>query len=41
MLDKILKSNKVMGLVAIATMVIVAYALIYKPWKEEHDATIA
>lgn len=34
MLDKIFKSNKIMGMVAIATFAIVAYVLVYKPWKE-------
>ena len=38
MLDKIAKSNKIMALVAIATLVIVAYVLVYKPWKAEHTA---
>lgn len=38
MLDKIAKSNKIMALVAIATLAIVAYVLVYKPWKEEHQA---
>lgn len=33
MLDRITKSNKIMGLVAIATLAIVAYVLVYKPWK--------
>lgn len=33
MLDKIAKSNKIMALVSIATLAIVAYVLVYKPWK--------
>lgn len=33
MLDKIAKSNKIMALVSIATLVIVAWVLVYKPWK--------
>lgn len=33
MLDKIAKSNKIMALVAIATLAIVAYVLVYKPWQ--------
>lgn len=37
MLDKIAKSNKVMALVSIATLAIVAYVLVYKPWKAEKD----
>lgn len=35
MVDKILKSNRIMGLVALATFAIVAYVLVYKPWKEK------
>lgn len=37
MIDKILKNSKIMGLVAIATFVIVGYVLVYKPWKETHQ----
>lgn len=37
MIDKIVKNNKVMGIVAIATLAIVAYVLVYKPWKAEHQ----
>lgn len=33
MFDKILKNDKIMGIVAIATLAIVAYVLVYKPWK--------
>lgn len=33
MLDKIAKSNKIMAMVSIATLAIVAYVLVYKPWK--------
>lgn len=33
MLDRIAKSNKIMALVSIATLAIVAYVLVYKPWK--------
>ena len=33
MLDRIAKSNKIMALVAIATLAIVAYVLVYQPWK--------
>lgn len=32
-LDKILKNSKLMGVLAIATFAIVAYVLVYKPWK--------
>lgn len=38
MLDKIAKSNKIMALVAIATLAIVAYVLVYKPWKASKNA---
>lgn len=37
MLDKILKSNRIMGMVAIATLAIVAYVLVYKPWKAQQN----
>ena len=37
MLDKIAKSNKIMALVAIATLAIVAYVLVYKPWKAQKE----
>lgn len=33
LLDKIAKSNKIMALVSIATLAIVAWVLVYKPWK--------
>lgn len=39
MLDKIAKSNKIMALVAIATLAIVAYVLVYKPWKAKKEET--
>lgn len=35
MLDKIAKSNKIMALVSIATLAIVAYALVYVPYKRK------
>lgn len=35
--DKIVKNNTIMGLVAIATLVIVAYVLVYQPWKAKKD----
>lgn len=38
MLDKIAKSNKIMALVSIATLVIVAWVLVYKPWKTSQKA---
>lgn len=37
MLDKIGKSNKWMAVIAIATLAIVAYALIYVPKKQKKD----
>lgn len=37
MIDKIVKNNKIMGLVAIATLAIVAYVLLYKPYKENKE----
>ena len=33
MIDKIVKNNKIMGLVSILTLAIVAYVLVYQPWK--------
>lgn len=33
MLDKIAKSNKIMALVSILTLAIVAWVLVYKPYK--------
>ena len=35
--DKIAKNNTIMALVAIATLVIVAYVLVYQPWKAKKD----
>ena len=35
MFEKIGKSNKWMGLIAVLTLAIVAYALIYKPYKAQ------
>ena len=37
MWDKIAKSNKIMALVSIATLVIVAVVLVYKPWKASKE----
>lgn len=37
MLDKIAKSNKIMALVSIATLAIVAFVLVYKPWKAKQE----
>lgn len=37
MLDKIGKSNKWMAVIAIATLAIVAYALVYQPWKAKKE----
>lgn len=36
-LEKIGKSNQIMALVAVATLAIVAYVLVYKPWKAEKE----
>lgn len=36
-MDKILKNNTVMGLIALATFAIVAYVLVYKPWKAKQQ----
>ena len=38
MLDKIAKSNKIMALVSIVTLAIVAFVLVYKPYKAKKDA---
>lgn len=35
MIDKIAKNNKIMALISVATLAIVAFALIYKPWKQQ------
>ena len=32
--DKIVKDNRIMALVSIATLAIVAYGLVYKPYKD-------
>jgi len=40
MIDKITKNSKVMGIVAIATLMIVAYVLVYKPWKASQTETV-
>ncbi len=37
MLDRIAKSNKIMAMVSIATLVIVAVVLVYKPWKASQE----
>lgn len=37
MLEKIAKSNKIMAVIAIATLAIVAYVLVYKPWRASQD----
>lgn len=40
-LDKILKNSNLMGVLAIATFAIVAYVLVYKPWKAtQQPATV-
>lgn len=40
MLDKIVKNNKVMGIVSLATLAIVAIVLVYRPWKAQRDSQI-
>ena len=39
-MDKILKNNTIMGLVAFATFAIVAYVLVYKPYKAKQKQTV-
>ncbi len=41
MIDKIVKNNKLMGIMAILTFAIVAYVLVYKPWKAKKDGQAA
>lgn len=40
-MDKIFKSDKIMGMVSILTLAIVAYVLVYKPWKASQSLTTA
>lgn len=35
--EKIGKSNVIMSMVAVATLAIVAYVLVYKPWKAKQE----
>ncbi len=37
MFDKIAKNNKIMAIVSIATLAIVAFVLVYKPWKAKQE----
>lgn len=37
MWEKIAKNNNIMAAVSIATLVIVAIALVYKPWKAKQQ----
>lgn len=37
-MEKFLKNNIIMGIVALATFAIVAYVLVYKPYKAKKDA---
>ena len=37
MWEKIAKNNKIMALVSIVTLAIVAYVLVYKPWKAKQE----
>ena len=41
MIDKIVKNNKIMALVSIATLAIVAYVLVYKPYKAKKEVAAA
>lgn len=41
MIDKIVKNNKLMGILSIATFAIVAFVLVYQPWKAKKDAQAA
>lgn len=41
MLDKIAKSNKIMALVSILTLALVAWVLVYKPWKAKQQTQTA
>lgn len=36
-MDKFLKNNTIMGVVALATFAIVAWVLVYKPWKAKQQ----
>lgn len=38
MFDKIAKNNKIMAIVSIATLAVVTYVLVYKPWKANQAA---
>ena len=40
-MDKILKNDKIMGMVSLATLAIVAYVLVYKPWKAKKGTYVA
>ena len=37
MWEKIAKNNSIMAAVSIATLAIVAYALVYQPWKAKKE----
>lgn len=39
-MEKILKNNIIMGSVALATFAIVAYVLVYKPYKAKQTQTV-
>lgn len=41
MLDKIAKSNKIMALVSILTLSIVAWVLVYKPYKAKQQNQVS
>lgn len=35
LIEKIVKNNVLMGVMAVATFAIVAYVMVYKPWKAQ------
>lgn len=39
-MEKILKNNIIMGIVTLATFAIVAYVLVYKPYKAKQTRTV-
>lgn len=41
MWEKIAKNNSIMAAVSIVTLAIVAYVLVYKPWKAKKETSVA
>lgn len=39
MWEKIAKNNSIMAAVSIATLAIMAYVLVYKPWKAQKETS--